>query len=158
MGESKNDINSSEYLASILGVKNSPAPWFDIDEEYRLQGCVKSLIKNNYINAAHDVSNGGLYTTLVEMGLPNGLGFDIVSDADVRRDAFLFGESQSRIVVSVTEDYEGEFIDLVGNHGVSLTLLGHVTQGKMMVDGDHFGFVEDIRKIYDDSIGNEMKK
>lgn len=158
LGESKNDINSSEYLASILGVKNSPAPWFDIDEEYRLQGCVKSLIKNNYINAAHDVSNGGLYTTLVEMGLPNGLGFDIVSDADVRRDAFLFGESQSRIVVSVTEDYEGEFIDLVGNHGVSLTLLGHVTQGKMMVDGDHFGFVEDIRKIYDDSIGNEMKK
>lgn len=158
LGESKNDINSSEYLASILGVKNSPAPWFDIDEEYRLQGCVKSLIKNNYINAAHDVSNGGLYTALVEMGLPNGLGFDIVSDADVRRDAFLFGESQSRIVVSVTEDYEGEFIDLVGNHGVSLTLLGHVTQGKMMVDGDHFGFVEDIRKIYDDSIGNEMKK
>ncbi|MDG1160130.1 MAG: phosphoribosylformylglycinamidine synthase subunit PurL [Flavobacteriales bacterium] len=158
LGESKNDINSSEYLASILGVKNSPAPWFDIDEEYRLQGCVKSLIKNNYINAAHDVSNGGLYTALVEMGLPNGLGFDIVSDADVRRDAFLFGESQSRIVVSVTEDYEGEFIDLVGNHGVSLTLLGHVTQGKMMVDGDHFGFVDDIRKIYDDSIGNEMKK
>lgn len=158
LGESKNDINSSEYLASILGVKNSPAPWFDIDEEYILQGCVKSLIKNNYINAAHDVSNGGLYTTLVEMGLPNGLGFDIVSDADVRRDAFLFGESQSRIIVSVTEDYEGEFIDLVGNHGVSLTLLGHVTQGKMMVDGDHFGFVEDIRKIYDDSIGNEMKK
>ena len=104
------------------------------------------------------MSNGGLYTALVEMGLPNGLGFDIVSDADVRRDAFLFGESQSRIVVSVTEDYEGEFIDLVGNHGVSLTLLGHVTQGKMMVDGDHFGFVEDIRKIYDDSIGNEMKK
>jgi len=158
LGESKNDINSSEYLASILGVKNSPAPWFDIDEEHRLQGCVKSLIKNNYINAAHDVSNGGLYTTLVEMGLPNGLGFDIVSDADVRRDAFLFGESQSRIVVSVTEDYEGEFIDLVGNHGVSLTLLGHVTQGKMMVDGDHFGFIEDIRKIYEDSIGDEMKK
>lgn len=158
LGESKNDINSSEYLASILGVKNSPAPWFDIEEEYKLQACVKSLIKNNFINAAHDVSNGGLYTTLVEMGLPNGLGFDIVSDADIRRDAFLFGESQSRIVVSVTEDYEGEFIDLVGHNDVSLTLLGHVTQGKLIVDGDHFGFVEDIRKIYEEAIGNEMKK
>ncbi|NQX90592.1 MAG: phosphoribosylformylglycinamidine synthase subunit PurL, partial [Flavobacteriales bacterium] len=158
LGESKNCISSSEYAASILGIKNTPAPEFNIEEEFQLQSAVKDLIKNNFINAAHDVSNGGLYTTLVEMGFQNGLGFDIVSDSEVRRDAFLFGESQSRVVVTVTEDYEEEFIDLVASHNVPLTLLGHVTQGKLVVDGDHFGFINDVKKIHENAIAEEMSK
>lgn len=156
LGESKNCINSSEYAASILGLKDTPAPHFDLEAEYHLQQCIKDLIKNVYINAAHDVSNGGLYVTLVEMGLNNNLGFDIVSDSDVRKDAFLFGESQSRVVVTVTEDYEEEFIDAVGELDVPLTLLGHVTQGKCMVDGDRFGFIDDVRKIYTNTLAEEM--
>lgn len=157
LGESKNDIGSSEYLASYHGVKLSPAPEFDLDEEYKLQDAVKGLIKNNFINAAHDVADGGLFVTLVEMGMPNGLGFDIVSDSDVRKDAFLFGESQSRVVVTVVEDYEDEFIDFLDEQGIPMTLLGHVTQGKMCVDGDHYGFINDARKIYDEAIGAELQ-
>ncbi len=156
LGESRNDISSSEYLSSIVGVKNSPAPYFDIDEELKLQDCLKALIKENFINAAHDVADGGLFTALFEMGLPNGLGFDIVSDSEIRPDAFLFGESQSRVVVSVTEDYEEEFLDLIGEKGIPVTLLGHVTRGKVMVDGEHFGFIEDLRSLYEDAIGDAM--
>lgn len=156
LGESRNDISSSEYLSSIVGVKNSPAPYFDIDEELKLQDCLKALIKENFINAAHDVADGGLFTALFEMGLPNGLGFDIVSDSEIRSDAFLFGESQSRVVVSVTEDYEEEFLDLIGEKGIPVTLLGHVTRGKVMVDGEHFGFIEDLRSLYEDAIGEAM--
>ena len=158
LGEAKNDINSSEYLTSIHGIKNSPAPHFDIEDEFKLQECVKGLIKNNFINAAHDCADGGLFVSLMEMGLPRGLGFDIVSDSDIRKDAFLFGESQSRVVVTVVEDYEDEFIDFVGEHNIPMTLLGHVTQGKMCVDGEHFGFVEEFGKIYDNVIGEEMKR
>ncbi len=158
LGESRNDINSSEYLASIHGIKNSPAPHFDIEEEFAIQECVKDLIKQNFINAAHDVSDGGLFVTMVEMGLPNGLGFDIVSDSEVRKDAFLFGESQSRIVLTVTEDYEEEFLDMVGEHDVPVTLLGHVTQGKIVVDDDHFGFIEDLRGLYENTLGDIMSK
>ena len=158
LGESRNDINSSEYLLSFHNVKLSPAPHFNIEDEFQLQECVKGLIKNNFINAAHDVADGGLFVSLMEMGLPRGLGFDIVSDSDIRKDAFLFGESQSRVVVTVVEDYEDEFIDFVGEMNVPMTLLGHVTQGKMCVDGEHFGFVEEFGKIYDNVIGDEMKK
>jgi phosphoribosylformylglycinamidine synthase len=156
LGESRNDINSSEYLSSIVGVKQSPAPHFDMDEELALQDCVKALIKNNFINAAHDVADGGLFTTLFEMGLPGGLGFDIVSDSEVRKDAFLFGEAQSRVAVTVTEDYEEEFLDLVGEKGFPVTLLGHVTRGKIVVDGEHFGFIEDLRGLYENAIGEAM--
>ncbi len=158
LGESHNDIGSSEYLSSIHGVALSPAPRFDIEEELVLQNCVRELIANNLVNAAHDVSDGGLFIALFEMALPGALGFDIVSDAEVRKDAFLFGESQSRIVVTVTEDYEPEFIDLVGEHGVPVTLLGHVTRGKMVVDGEHFGFIDDLRALYENAIGDYMAK
>lgn len=156
LGDSHDDINSSEYLASIHGVKLSPAPHFDIEEEYKIQACLKEMIRQNFINAAHDVSNGGLLTTLVEMGLPRGLGFDIDTDDEYRLDAFLFGEAQSRIVVTVTEDYEEEFIDTASEMGVTMTLLGHTTRGKMVIDGEHYGFIDDVRKIFEDSIGNEL--
>ena len=56
-----------------------------------MQEVVKTLINNDLINAAHDVSDGGLYVTL-EMSLNRNLGFDIVTDSEIREDAFLFGK------------------------------------------------------------------
>jgi phosphoribosylformylglycinamidine synthase len=156
LGVPRSDINSSEYLYSFHGVKNSPAPFFDLDEEYKVQQCIKELIRNNYISSAHDVSDGGLFITLCEMGLPNSLGFDIVTDSEIRRDAFLFGESQSRIAVTVVEDYEDEFLDFVGDSGVQVMLLGHVTKGRVTIDEENFGFIEDYRNLYENSIAEAM--
>jgi len=156
LGVPRSDINSSEYLYSFHGVKNSPAPFFDLDEEYKVQQCIKELIRNNYISSAHDVSDGGLFVTLCEMGLPNSLGFDIVTDSEIRRDAFLFGESQSRITVTVVEDYEDEFLDFVGDSGVQVMLLGHVTKGRVTIDEENFGFIEDYRNLYENSIAEAM--
>ena len=59
----------------------------------------RNLIKRGLITAAHDVSDGGLWTTLVEMALPRGLGFEVITDSEIREDAFLFGEGQGRAVV-----------------------------------------------------------
>ena len=156
LGVPRADINSSEYLYSFHGVKNSPAPYFDLDEEFNLQQCLKALIRNNYISSAHDVSDGGLFVTLCEMALPNSLGFDIVTDSEIRRDAFLFGESQSRIAVTVVEDYEDEFLDFVGESGVQVMLLGHVTKGRVTIDEENFGFIEDFRALYETSIAEAM--
>ena len=156
LGVPRNDINSSEYLYSFHGVKNSPAPFFDLEEEFNLQQCLKALIRNNYISSAHDVSDGGLFVTLCEMALPNSLGFDIVTDSEIRRDAFLFGESQSRIAVTVVEDYEDEFLDFVGDSGIQVMLLGHVTKGRVTIDEENFGFIEDYRTLYEQSIAEAM--
>ena len=156
LGVPRNDINSSEYLYSFHGVKNSPAPFFDLEEEFNLQQCLKALIRNNYISSAHDVSDGGLFVTLCEMALPNSLGFDIVTDSEIRRDAFLFGESQSRIAVTVVEDYEDEFLDFVGESGIQVMLLGHVTKGRVTIDEENFGFIEDYRTLYEQSIAEAM--
>ena len=144
IGESKDDISSSEYLWNFFGIKNSPAPYFSLEQEVKVQETVKTLISDNLINAAHGVSLGGLYATLVEMASINSLGFDIETDLDYRPDAFLFGESQSRVAVGVSQSQEDEFIEYMGSQQTQFTLLGHVTQGKLMVDGEHFGFIDKV--------------
>lgn len=152
IGESKNDIGSSEYLHYIHGVKGSPAPEFDFDEELKVQNAAKELIERGLVNAAHDVSNGGLYTTLAEMSMPRSLGFDITSDSFVRLDAFLFGESQSRIVVTVPGAKEDELLEFLTADGAPFSLLGHVTRGKMVIDDTHFGFIDDVAEGYHTAI------
>lgn len=157
LGECLNDISSSEYLASYHGITASPAPHFDIEKEFALQETVKGLIQNQLINAAHDCADGGLFIALTEMAMPNELGFDIVSDSEVREDAFLFGEAASRVVVTVAEDFEDEFLEYMLSAGISYTLLGHVTKGKMVIDDEHFGFVQEAKDIYDHALEHQME-
>lgn len=157
IGESHNDISSSEYLASYHKVKASPAPYFDLDKEFAMQQAVCGLIQEELVNAVHDVSDGGLYVSLVEMAMPRDLGFDIVTDSEVREDAFLFGEGQGRVVVSVTEDMEEEFIEYMMNSGVPFTLLGHVTKGKLVVDDEHFGFINEAKEIFDNALAKQLE-
>ncbi len=157
IGQSHNDISSSEYLASYHGIKASPAPYFNLEEEYAVQQTVKMLIREKLINAAHDVSDGGLFITLAEMAMPNELGFDIVTDSEIREDAFLFGEGQGRVVVAVSEDQEDDFLEAMMASGVSFTLLGHVTKGKMMVDDEHYGFIAEAKKVYTEALANQIE-
>ena len=156
VGDYTNDISSSEYLATYLGIKESPAPYFDLEKEFNMQKAVQGLIENKLINAAHDVSDGGLYVTLVEMSIPQDLGFDIVTDAEVREDSFLFGEGQGRVVVTLTEEMEVHFIEFMLGMNVNITLLGHVTKGKMQVDEEHFGFISEAKAIFQNALGNML--
>jgi len=154
IGETVNDIASSEYLVSYHGIEESPAPYFDLDKEFTLQETITALIQNKQINAAHDCADGGLFITLTEMSMPSNLGFDIVTDSEVREDAFLFGESQSRVVVGVSEAQEDEFLEAMMKQKVPYTLLGHVTKGKICVDDEHYGFVAEMKDVFDNSLGN----
>jgi phosphoribosylformylglycinamidine synthase len=154
IGRSYNDIASSEYLYSYHKIKQSPAPHFDLDEEYEVQQLIKALIRNNLIHSAHDISDGGLFVALLESSMPENFGFDITSDAEIRTDAFLFGESQSRVVVSVSASREAAFIDFVSQHNVPISTLGHVTKSEIRVDDSSFGFISDFKKLYDTSLEN----
>jgi len=158
IGNSLNDISSSEYLASYHGIKESSTPPFNLDEEYNVQQIVKELIKSDIIESAHDVSNGGLFITLLESAFVNNLGFEIIGSSEVRNDAFLFGESPSRIIVSVTEVGEDMFLDKMHSSNVPFMLLGHVTKGRIVVDDQKFGDIAEYKKIYEEAISNKLDK
>ena len=158
IGDSINDISSSEYLASYHGFKESSTPEFDLDIEYDMQQTLISLIRKGTIESAHDVADGGLFMTLLESSFTNNLGFEIISSSEVREDAFLFGEAPSRVVVSVTETGEDAFLDALKDSKTPFMLLGHVTQGKLVVDDKDFGMVAEYKEIYNNSLAEKLMK
>lgn len=149
IGESQNDIASSQYLASYHKISASPAPYFDLDKEYNMHQVIKQLILSKVIQSAHDVADGGLYVALLESSMPLGLGFDIATDTDFRKDAFLFGEAQGRVVVSVSPEEQDRFTELMATSEVEYTLLGTVSNGALNVDEELYGHITDIKLVYD---------
>ncbi len=152
IGDSHNCISSSEYLFSFLGVKNSPAPYFNLDEEYTIHQAVKALIKAKLIQSAHDVSDGGLFVTLAESAFESNLGFELNSDKNIRKDAFLFGEAQGRIVVSLRKEEEVKVVDELKKHTIKFSKLGFIHGKEMLVDGESFGSVKAYREQYDTAL------
>ena len=153
VGKSTDDLGSSEYLHKLHSVEFSPAPYFDLEEEFTLQQAIASLIKEKVIVSAHDVSEGGLFTTLLEASFNNNLGFDVVaSDSNIRKDAYWFGEGQSRVVVTVKEEQVTSFKKIIGGH--PFAELGVVTNGSIEVDGMEWGTVLSWKEKYDTAIEN----
>ncbi len=154
IGQSKDDINASEYLNFYHKKKSHAAPYFNIEEELEVQDVVRRMIREKLVRSVHDVSSGGLFFNLLESSLPLGFGFDITSDAEIRKDAFLFGESQSRVIVSVSSEKQDDFVDLMLEAEVPFSALGHVTKGEIRIDDESYGFIDDYR----DSISTYLKK
>ncbi len=142
IGRSFNDISGSEYLAHFHEIKNSPLMQFNLAFEKKLMVAMRELIKNNLVVSASPVGIGGLFFTLLRDALPNELGFDITTDSEIRSDAFLFGEGMGRIVVSVEEAKENEFVDFLFDHKIPVMTLGHVTKGEIRIDDKSLGFVD----------------
>jgi phosphoribosylformylglycinamidine synthase subunit PurL len=151
IGKSTGDINSSEYLQKVQGVEYSPAPEFDLDTEFKMQQKLASLIKDGLVESAHDVSEGGLFIALLESAFKNNLGFDVVaSDYKIRKDGFWFGETQSRVVVSVKKENLSAFKKAIGTQPYEE--LGVVTASSIEVDGQEWGQIADWKQEYNTAI------
>jgi phosphoribosylformylglycinamidine synthase len=148
IGTPKNDIGSSEYLHKIKGVELSPAPVFELEEEFALQQKIAGFIKDKLIKSAHDISEGGLIVTLLEKGFHRNLGFDVSATTSLRSDAFWFGEAQSRVVVTCSK----EQAEQIKAGGATVMVLGTVTAGEIKVNGQDWGNIKDWKVQYDTAI------
>jgi phosphoribosylformylglycinamidine synthase len=162
LGTITNDLGCSEYLHRLCGVTHSPAPYFVLDEEYALQQLVASLVEAKLIASAHDVSEGGLMTTLLEKSFSGGRGFNVKSPErahdgkPLRADACWFGEGQSRVVVTVPAELRTAFLQHVAKGPVPVTSLGRVEGQSVLVDGNNWGAVVDWERRYDTTIENQL--
>ena len=152
IGECKNDIGSSEYVYSYHKISNTPAPSFDLDEEFSVQQTVKKLIEEKILDSAHDCSDGGLFVALTESAFKNNLGFDISTDRNVRKDAYLFGENQSRVIVSVKKENEVALVKTLKELNAKFSKLGFVKGKEIRIDGEVYGSVSEYKKLYETSI------
>lgn len=156
IGEQTDDIQSSEYVYSYLGIKNTPAPYFDMDKEWKMQEALKQAIRKGLVNAAHDVADGGLICSLLESSFKHNLGFRIESPTGIRKDAFLFGEGQGRVVLAVSPQNKQALESLMAEHSVPLYVLGNVAKG-IEVDGDKWAeTVRIYQEKYEQSIEKSM--
>jgi len=158
IGTSTNDIHSSEYLHKICGVEHSPAPHFELEEEYAVQSAVTRLISTSSIQSAHDISEGGLFITLLESAMIQELGFEAEQqDRSIRSDAYWFGEGQSRVVVSVSLAQLNSFEDQMRSTSVAFSRIGTVSAGRLTINNSDWGSIQDWKSDYDTSIGSRMQ-
>lgn len=159
LGASKNDIGSSEYLHKIIGEEYSPAPSFDLEEEFQIQRVVQELISKKIVQSVHDISEGGLITCLLECGFNRNLGFDVQqSNKMIRKDAYWFGEAQSRVVVSCSFKNAESILSFLNQNNTPHEYLGVVTDGNIDMEGEYWGHITDWKKMYDLAIENKMSK
>jgi phosphoribosylformylglycinamidine synthase len=156
VGQSTNDIASSEYLYSFRGIKASPAPFFDFDSEWRVQEAIKTSIRNGWLNSAHDLSDGGLFVTLAESAMAGNKGFQILTDDRYRADAFLFGESQSRVVVTVSPEHQKQFEAYLEDTILPFRFLGTVTSDSFVIDNASIMTLSESHALYDNALGKIM--
>ena len=157
IGTPQNDINCSEYLRMHHKVQLSPAPMIDLDEEFHIQLNLSKLIRRRLIESAHDVSEGGLFATLVESALAGNIGFEVETDDNFRKDVYLFSESQSRVVITTTPEKEDDLVNYLNTHNVPFTRIGEVTGKRVLVDGEDYGPLNEWKAIYDHTLGQKME-
>lgn len=159
LGDIVDDIACSEYLYSYRGIKLSSVPHFDIDKEANMQKALSDLINQGLIESAHDVSEGGLFIAMLESAMCRDFGFDLYTSGEVRLDSFLFGEAQGRVVVTVKEGKENDFIDMLNISGIACCAVGNLREdGEIFVDEESFGKVSAYKSVYDNTIGDILNK
>jgi len=132
LGETKPELGGTEYAKLIHGVLAGDAPELNLEFEARLQKAVLAAIHEGIVTAAHDVAEGGLAVALAEMaiaGKPGARGCQANIFVNAGRvDANLFGESQSRIILTVGRDSVMRLRSLMIEHGIPHRLVGDVTE------------------------------
>lgn len=110
VGAQRKGLGGSEYLSHIHGKTAGDAPEFDLDFEAKLQVAVLAAIRQGWVTAAHDVSDGGLSVCLAEMAIFGKKGAEISLDglAETEIEQF-FSEAQSGIVLTITKNQVASF-------------------------------------------------
>ncbi|MFL2664930.1 MAG: phosphoribosylformylglycinamidine synthase subunit PurL [Dehalococcoidia bacterium] len=119
------DLSGSEYLEKIHG-RVQGQPEIDLELEIKIQKLCRLGIKNKIIKSAHDVSDGGVAITIIESCISGGVGATLNEDITHRWDAALFGETQSKIIVSISKNDLNELIMLANQNSVPFKTIGYV--------------------------------
>jgi len=156
-------IEASEYLSLVHDTTAGDAPAFDLQEEKAVQAACLKMIRSGVVRSAHDVSDGGLLVCLAEKVLASeGLGanIELASIEEERLDALLFGEAQSRIILTISPEQMEEARSTASEFPVELVQLGVVVNGDFTVSVDGRQAVatrgRDLEIIYESAIPDLM--
>lgn len=148
LGTTRAELDGSAWADVVHGHLGGTPPRADLAAERRLAQVLVSAARDDLVDAAHDLSEGGLAVALVESSLRYGTGVQVDLDALCARDGVtpfeaLFSESQGRALVAVPRSEEVRLLDLCTARGVPALRLGETAEtctpgaGTPVDDGDH---------------------
>ncbi len=172
LGECIGELGGSEYLYVEHGLEEGRPPQLDLGRELNVHRLTLAAIRRDLIKSAHDCSDGGLATTLAESCIVGEIGASIELPPEVehtrglRLDAVLWGESQSRIVVSCARENLDELRRMAKIARVPISELGNVGGEKFNVGDNRLGVLQplfslpvaEITSAYRGAIGRIMSK
>jgi phosphoribosylformylglycinamidine synthase len=159
LGETKEEIGGSEYLKIIHNLKKGDAPSLDLKKEKALQDTVLEAINKGLVNSAHDCSEGGLAVALAESCLTNAnkkLGANINLSSKIRADALLFGETQSRVILSARQNNVDKIVKLAKKQGVAVSAIGTVGGRKLVIGKFIDVSLDDLDAAWREAIGSYL--
>ena len=165
IGDLPNELGGSYFLQTEFGKKEGTCPGVNLAEEKKVQDFLIKTIDSGHINAAHDISEGGLLVAITEMLFENpelgaDLSIDLLGESN-RLDALLFGESQGRVLLSVSNENLDKVLESAINDGLPVMKLGTSTDSgrlKLSVAGNEIldSEVNKLHKIWSESIPEKM--
>jgi len=161
VGDIGDELGASHFVKVLHGKKAGRVPTLDFAKEKAVQEAVRAMIRSRLVKSAHDCSEGGLAVAIAESCIANReqpIGAH-VNLGQGRADALLFGESQSRIVLSCRASNAATILMLLDLRGVPARRLGTVGGDALKIDAAGAEFVwpvAEIRSAWADSIPNAM--
>lgn len=158
LGPIKGEIGGSEYLFLIHSVEKGPVPEIDYRMEKAVQRTCLEGIKRGLIESAHDCSDGGFAVALAECCFgEEAMGADVELNYDIRGDMLLYGESSSRIIISVKEKNYPIVKRIAEKNGCPINPIGKVTKGLLRIKGYIEVEIYSLKKAWENSLENNLK-
>jgi phosphoribosylformylglycinamidine synthase len=159
IGRTREELGGSEYLATVHGLVRGAPPWIDLGFEKRLQAFVRAAAEEGALRSAHDVAEGGLCVALAECCFTSAdrLGARIDLEQGMRADVLLFGESQSRVIVSVDRQGWPRLRDRARREGIPVEVIGEVIGDRLEI-GDWIDFsIADLAEVWEGALERALR-
>lgn len=165
LGSNKEELGGSEYLKVIHDIERGNPPEIDLNLEVRIQRTLLDAHKIGLIKSAHDCSEGGLAVTLSESCISNSdrkIGAVIDLNENMRTDALLFGETQSRIIITASPAKIDSLKNVLEGYKIPYTLIGRVGGERLIINNNSSRLIDisidNLNNAWRDSIRNMMNK
>jgi phosphoribosylformylglycinamidine synthase len=159
LGETKEEIGGTEYLKVVHNQERGMPPDLDLDTEAALHKAVLESIVAGLVKSAHDCADGGLAVALAECtfrGNEDPMGCEVTLDSQIRTDALLFGESQSRVILTTAAADVEKLKAVAAKHGVPFNVIGKTGGGSLVIKANGAVLVDsqvaDLKKLWQEAI------
>ncbi len=162
LGSNKGHLGGSEYLKVCYDKIVGNAPSIDLQYEFQLQAACLRMMNVGLIKSAHDISDGGLAVAIAECAIfaldkSKSLGASIETVSNLRNDFYLFGEDQSRIIITTDKNKIESIKKIAEDTQIDFTEIGVVIEDKIRLNDKIELSVNEIAKIYNTSLKDRVE-